>query len=105
MAGAVARYAPAGPKPSPVRRKATIVIVTCIFSFIGVWSAYLVVAAVAPPAFKTMSMVMFPMITTAAGGYATTACAAILYILPILAVLVVFSRLLVNDSKHLDTGV
>ena len=81
------------------------VIVTCIFSFIGVWSAYLVVAAVAPPAFKTMSMVMFPMITTAAGGYATTACAAILYILPILAVLVVFSRLLVNDSKHLDTGV
>ena len=29
------------------------VIVTCIFSFIGVWSAYLVVAAVAPPSFKT----------------------------------------------------
>jgi len=81
------------------------VIVTCIFSFIGVWSAYLVVAAVAPPAFKTMAVVMFPMITTAAGGYATTACAAILYIAPILAVLVVFSRLLVNDKKHLDTGV
>lgn len=81
------------------------VIVTCIFSFIGVWSAYLVVSAVAPPAFKTMSMVMFPMITTAAGGYALTACAAILYIAPILAVLVVFSRLLVDDKKHIDTGV
>ena len=81
------------------------VIVTCIFSFIGVWSAYLVVAAVAPPTFKTMSLVMFPMITTAAGGYAATACGAILYIAPILAVLVVFSKLLVNDETRLDAGV
>ena len=81
------------------------VIVTCIFSFIGVWSAYLVVAAVAPPSFKTMSLLMFPMITTAAGGYAATACGAILYIAPILAVLVVFSKLLVNDRTHLDAGV
>ncbi len=81
------------------------VIVTCIFSFIGVWSAYLVVAAVAPPSFKTMSLLMFPMITTAAGGYAATACGAILYIAPILAVLVVFSKLLVNDDTRLDAGV
>ena len=81
------------------------VIVTCIFSFIGVWSAYLVVAAVAPPSFKTMSLLMFPMITTAAGGYAATACGAILYIAPILAVLVVFSKLLVNDDTRLDGGV
>ena len=81
------------------------VIVTCIFSFIGVWSVYLVVAAVAPPTFKTMSLVMFPMITTAAGGYAATACGAILYIAPILAVLVVFSKLLVNDDTRLDAGV
>ena len=81
------------------------VIVTCIFSFIGVWSAYLVVAAVAPPSFKTMSLLMFPMITTAAGGYAATACGAILYIAPIMAVLVVFSKLLVNDKTHLDAGV
>ena len=81
------------------------VIVTCIFSFIGVWSAYLVVAAVAPPSFKTMSLLMFPMITTAAGGYAATACGAILYIAPILAVLVVFSKLLVNDETRLDAGV
>lgn len=81
------------------------VIVTCIFSFIGVWSAYLVVAAVAPPSFKTMSLLMFPMITTAAGGYAATACGAILYIAPILAVLVVFSNLLVNDDTRLDAGV
>ena len=81
------------------------VIVTCIFSFIGVWSAYLVVAAVAPPSFKTMSLLMFPMITTAAGGYAATACGAILYIAPILAVLVIFSELLVNDDTRLDAGV
>lgn len=74
------------------------VIVTCVFSFIGVWSAYLVVAAIAPPTFKTMSLVMFPMITTAAGGYASTACGAILYIAPILVALVVFSGLLVNDD-------
>ena len=81
------------------------VIVTCIFSFIGVWSAYLVVSAVAPPAFKTMSLVMFPMISTAAGGYALTACGAILYILPIMAVLVIFSKMLVDDRAHLSAGV
>ena len=74
------------------------IIVTCVFSFIGIWSAYLVVAAIAPPTFKTMSLVMFPMISTAAGGYATTACGVILYVAPILAALVVFSSLLVNDD-------
>jgi hypothetical protein len=45
------------------------------------------------------------MITTAAGGYAATACGAILYIAPILAVLVVFSKLLVNDETRPDAGV
>lgn len=77
------------------------VIVTCIFSFIGVWSAYLVVSAIAPPKFKTMSLLLFPMISTSAGGYALTACGVILYIAPILAVLVIFSKLLVNDETHL----
>jgi len=78
------------------------VIVTCIFSFIGVWSAYLVVSAVAPPTFRTMSLLAFPMMGTAAGGYALAAAVTILYIAPILAILVVFSRLLVNDDSQTE---
>ena len=78
------------------------VIVTCIFSFIGVWSAYLVVSAMAPPTFRTMSLLAFPMMGTAAGGYALAAAVTLLYIAPILAILVVFSKLLVNDDTHVD---
>lgn len=81
------------------------VIVTCIFSFIGVWSAYLVVSAVAPPTFRTMSLLAFPMMGTAAGGYALAAAVTLLYIAPILAILIVFSKLLVNDETHLEGGV
>ncbi len=78
-------------------------IVALIFSFIGCWSAYLVVGAIAPPTFKTMSMVLFPMINSASNGYAMTACAAVLYILPIFVVLIVFSKVLVNDTDRAST--
>lgn len=80
-------------------------IVTCIFSFIGVWSAYLVVSAVAPPTFKTMALLAFPMMNSASNGYALTAGVTILYIAPILLVLVFFSNVLANDSNHINTGV
>lgn len=76
------------------------IIVSCIFSFIGVWSAYLVVSAVSHPSFKTMSTLAFPMISSASNGYASTACVVFLYIMPILMVLAVFSRLLVNDASQ-----
>ena len=80
------------------------VIVSCIFSFIGVWAAYLVVSAVAHPTFKTMSLLAFPMISSASNGYAATACVIFLYILPILLILVFFSKLLVNDTDRPDTN-
>jgi ABC-type spermidine/putrescine transport system permease subunit II len=75
-------------------------IVSCIFSFIGVWAAYLVVSIVAPPSFKTMSLLAFPMISSASNGYAMTACVTILYIAPIIGVLAVFSRCLANDTSR-----
>lgn len=80
------------------------VIVSCIFSFIGVWAAYLVVSAVAHPTFKTMSLLAFPMISSASNGYAATACVIFLYILPVLLVLAFFSKLLVNDDHRPDTN-
>ena len=80
-------------------------IVTCIFSFIGVWSAYLSVSAVAPPTFKTMSLLAFPMMNSASNGYAATAGVTILYIVPILIVLLFFSRVLVNDKNEIQTGI
>lgn len=79
-------------------------IVTCIFCFIGVWSAYLVVSAVAPPDFKTLSLVLFPMINSASNGYASTAAATILYIAPILGVVAAFSHLLVGDEGSRSRG-
>jgi ABC-type spermidine/putrescine transport system permease subunit II len=80
------------------------IIVTAIFSFIGTWSAYLVVSAIAPPTFKTMPLLLFPMINSGSNGYATTAVATGLYILPILLILVVFSSLLINDTDKTRTG-
>ena len=74
------------------------IIVTSIFCFIGIWAAYLVVSVVAPPGFQTMSLLAFPMISSASNGYALTACVTLLYIAPIVAVLVVFSGLLANDT-------
>jgi ABC-type spermidine/putrescine transport system permease subunit II len=79
-------------------------IVTAIFSFIGTWSAYLVVAALAPPSFKTMPLLLFPMISSGSNGYALTAAATILYIAPILLILVAFSSLLANDTDKTRTG-
>jgi ABC-type spermidine/putrescine transport system permease subunit II len=80
------------------------IIVTAIFSFIGTWSAYLVVGAIAPPSFRTMPLMLFPMINSGSNGYALTAVATILYIAPILLVLIVFSRLLANDTDKTRTG-
>ena len=80
------------------------IIVSCIFSFIGVWAAYLVVSAVSHPSFRTMSLLAFPMISSASNGYASTACVIFLYILPILLVLLFFSKLLVNDAARPDTN-
>ena len=73
------------------------VVVTCIFGFIGTWSAYLVTSAVAAPAFKTLPLLLFPMISSGTNGFAITAAVVIVYIAPVLAVLVVFSRLLADD--------
>ncbi|MBR5259540.1 MAG: ABC transporter permease subunit [Eggerthellaceae bacterium] len=80
------------------------VIVSCIFNFIGVWAAYLVVSAVAHPTFRTMSLLAFPMISSASNGYAATACVIFLYILPILLILIFFSKLLVTDTDRPDTN-
>ena len=49
-----------------------------------------------------MSLLAFPMMGTAAGGYALASAVTLLYIAPILAILVVFSKLLVNDDTHVD---
>ncbi len=80
------------------------VIVTCIFGFIGTWSAYLVTSAIAAPAFKTLPLLLFPMISSGTNGFAFTAAVVIVYIAPVLAVLVVFSRLLVDDATNSKEG-
>lgn len=77
------------------------VIVTCIFSFIGTWSAYLVTSAIAAPTFKTLPILLFPMINSGTNGFAITAAVVIVYIAPVLAVLVAFSRLLIEDTDGL----
>lgn len=81
------------------------VIVSCVFTFIGTWSAYLVVSAVASPAFKTMALLLFPMINSASNGYALTAGAVILYIMPMVVILAVFSKAFVNDTGVSKLGV
>lgn len=99
-----------GVKPLDILFRVTLpavrsgVVVSCLFSFIGSWGAYLIISAVAPPSFKTLSLVLFPMINSGTNGFPITAAIVLLYILPILAVLVVFSKLLVNDTNKTNTG-
>jgi ABC-type spermidine/putrescine transport system permease subunit II len=80
------------------------VIVTCIFGFIGTWSAYLITSAIAAPAFKTLPLLLFPMINGGLNGFAITAAIVILYIVPVLLIIAVFSKLLVNDTDRPKDG-
>lgn len=80
------------------------ILVTCIFGFIGTWSAYLITSAIAAPSFKTLPLLLFPMISSGTNGFAITAAIVILFILPVLVVVAVFSRVLVNDTSHRNRG-
>ncbi|MDR3308123.1 MAG: ABC transporter permease subunit [Coriobacteriales bacterium] len=80
------------------------VIVTCVFGFIGTWSAYLITSAIAAPAFKTLPLLLFPMINGGTNGFGLTAAIVILYIAPVLLILAIFSKLLVNDTNRPKDG-
>lgn len=76
------------------------IIVACVFGFIGSWSAYLITSAIAAPTFKTLPLLLFPMINSGTNGFAVTAAIIILYIIPVLVVLAFFSRALAQDVDH-----
>jgi ABC-type spermidine/putrescine transport system permease subunit II len=77
------------------------VIVACIFCFIGSWSIYLLTNVIAPPSFKTLPTLLFPMMSVGNNSYSAVAVVIILYIAPILLFLVLGSKALAND--RLDT--
>lgn len=80
------------------------IVTTCIFGFIGSWSAYLVTSAIAAPSFRTLPLLLFPMINSGTNGFGLTAAIVILYIAPVLAVLIVFSKLLAHDTNRTRGG-
>lgn len=80
------------------------IVTTCIFGFIGSWSAYLVTSAIAAPSFRTLPLLLFPMINSGTNGFGLTAAIVILYIAPLLAVLILFSKLLAHDTNRTRGG-
>ncbi|MDR3315870.1 MAG: ABC transporter permease subunit [Coriobacteriales bacterium] len=93
----------------PVKRLFTVtlpavragVVVSCIFCFIGSWSVYLLTNVIAPPAFKTLPTLLFPMMSVGNNSYSMVAVVIILYIAPILLFLTLGSKALVDN--RLDT--
>jgi ABC-type spermidine/putrescine transport system permease subunit II len=77
-------------------------IVTCVFSFIGSWSVYLLTALIGPPALTTLPVLLFPMMSSGNNSYPLIAAVTILYISPVLLLLLFVSTLL--SGGRLDPG-
>ncbi|MDR1246459.1 MAG: ABC transporter permease subunit [Clostridiales Family XIII bacterium] len=73
------------------------VIVTGVFCFIGSWSVYLLNNVIGDPRFKTLSGVIFPLVSVGNNSYSTMAVAIIVYILPVLIILILISKALANS--------
>ena len=80
------------------------VIVTGVFCFIGSWSVYLLNNVIGHPHFKTLPSVIFPLISAGNNSYSMMAAAIIVYILPILAVLLITSKALVDSHGAARKG-
>jgi ABC-type spermidine/putrescine transport system permease subunit II len=73
------------------------VIVSCIFCFIGSWSVYLLTNVIAPPGFKTLPTLLFPMMSVGNNSYSMVAVTIILFIAPILLVIALGSNMLAKN--------
>jgi ABC-type spermidine/putrescine transport system permease subunit II len=70
------------------------VVVTCVFSFIGSWSVYLLTAVIGPPSLKTLPMLLFPMMSSGNNSYPLIAAVTVIYISPVLLLLILASKIL-----------
>jgi ABC-type spermidine/putrescine transport system permease subunit II len=86
----------------PAVRSGTIV--TGVFCFIGSWSVYLLNNVIGDPHFKTLTSIIFPLISVGNNSYSTIAVAVVIYILPVLAILTLTSRALADSSDNIGKG-
>ncbi|MDR3364617.1 MAG: ABC transporter permease subunit [Clostridiales Family XIII bacterium] len=80
------------------------VIVTAVFCFIGTWSVYLLTNVIGDPHFKTLPVVIFPLVSVGNNSYSMVSVAIILYILPILIILMAASKALADSRLGARKG-
>lgn len=80
------------------------IIVTGVFCFIGSWSVYLLNNVIGDPHFKTLPVVIFPLVSVGSNSYSTIAVAIIVYILPVLAILALTSKALADSPGSVRKG-
>jgi ABC-type spermidine/putrescine transport system permease subunit II len=80
------------------------VVVSCVFSFIGSWSVYLLTFVIGDPTFKTLPVLLLPMIADGNNSYPFLAAVTLIYMAPLLLALLFFSKLLVESHLDMKAG-
>jgi ABC-type spermidine/putrescine transport system permease subunit II len=80
------------------------VIVSCVFCFIGSWSVYLLNNIIASPHFKTLPVIIFPLLSVGNNSYSMVAVAIIVYILPLVLLVLAASKSLVDHRLDPKKG-
>lgn len=80
------------------------ITVSAVFSFIGSWSNYLLTSVIGPPSLKTMSVLLFPMMSSGNNSYPLIAVLTLLYIAPVFVFLLFSSRLIAGSGVDPKSG-
>jgi putative spermidine/putrescine transport system permease protein len=81
------------------------IIVSCVFCFISAWSVYLLTNIIADPHFKTLPIIIFPLMSVGNNSYSMIAVAIIIYIMPLLLIILATSKALVDHRLDTKRGV
>lgn len=73
-------------------------MVSCVFSFIGSWSTYLLTVVIGPADMQTLPVLLLPMMSSGNNSYPLIAAVTIIYIAPVLLFLILSSKIIIGDG-------
>lgn len=80
-------------------------MVSCVFSFIGSWSTYLLTSAIGPTDVQTLPQLLFPMISSGNNSYPLIAAITLIYIAPVLLFLIASSHVITGEGYDMRRGI
>ena len=79
-------------------------MVSCVFSFIGSWSTYLITSVIGPTNIRTLPLLLFPMMSSGNNSYPLIAAITLIYILPVLLFLIASSKIIIGEGFDARRG-